>query len=191
VIVKTPPESARINRNLTCALITDWGTALTATPFGDLGSAQKMCSAYARLVLALSEHKDYETESLKGRAMGGTLSLRRREFATHSKMDTYTRGGKESYWINEHHRACFAAAYPDVYQFIFESTGSGEIVLTAQSRFSSFFNALYRSSSLRLSLIAKGLLDRESPAKYTIGVGAGRYGNHVRCAWPTAFPLFA
>ena len=191
VMVKDPPDAAYITRNLTCALITAWGTSLDRKPFNHLGSAQDMCIAYARLVLALSEHKSYETKSVGGRVGGGTLSLRRREFATHSKMDTYTRGGKESYWINEHHRACFAAAYPDVYEFIFESTGSGEIVLTAQSRFKSFFTALTRSDPLRQSLMAKGLLTRESDAKYTIGVGAGRYSNQLRCAWPRDFPLFA
>jgi hypothetical protein len=192
VMVKNPPDAAYIARNLTCGLVTAWGTQLDKKPFTHLSSAQDMCIAYARLVLSLSEHKSYQTKGgIAGRKSGGTLSLRRREFATHSKMDTYTRGGKESYWINEHHRACFAAAYPDVYEFIFESTGSGEIMLTAQSRFSSFFKAVNGSDPLRQSLMAKGLLAEESGGKYSIGVGAGRYANQPRRAWPSDFPLFA
>lgn len=125
VMAKTPADSAYITRNLACGLLRQWGTAIDKTPYSFLNSPQDMCIAYARLVLSLSEHKSYETGSVMGRLMGGTTSLRRRDFAKHSKMDTYTRGGKESYWINEHHRACFAAAFPDVYEFIFESTGSG------------------------------------------------------------------
>jgi hypothetical protein len=190
VMVKNPPDAAYITRNLTCGLVTAWGTQLDKKPFTHLSSAADMCIAYARLVLSLSEHKSYETTSFGGRKGGATLSLRRREFATHSKMDTYTRGGKESYWINEHHRACFAAAYPDIYEFIFESRGSGEIVLTSQSRFSAFFKAI-KSDPLRQSLMSKGLLALGSDGKYTIGVGVGRYSNQMKCAWPADFPLFA
>lgn len=191
VMASNPPDSAYITRNLACALVSDWGTQLTAVPYGHLDSAENMCIAYARLVLSLSEHKSFETKSINGRMMGGTTSLRRRDFATHSRMDTYTRGGKESYWINEHHRACFAAAFPDVYKFIFESTGSGEIALTAQSRFSAMFNILQRSDALRHSLMSKGLLVEESNTKYLMGVGTGRYTNQIACAWPGTFPMFA
>lgn len=191
VMVKTPSDAAYITRNLACGLLRDWGTAINATPYGHLGSAQDMCIAYARLVLALSEHKSYETKSIGGRLGGGTTSLRRREFAKHSKMDTYTRGGKESYWINEHHRACFAAAFPEVYDAIFESTGKGEMALTRQSRFSSFFQAVQASDPLRRSLELKGLLEEESPTQYMIGIGGGRYPNQVRSMWPDGFPLYA
>jgi hypothetical protein len=190
VMVKTPPDAAMITRNLACGLLRDWGSPIGSTPFGHLSSALDMCIAYARLVLALSEHKSYESQTVKGR-LGGSASLRRRDFAKHSKMDTYTRGGKESYWINEHHRACFAAAFPDVYEFIFESTGSGEIALTAQSRFGTFFKILRQAPALRHSLMAKGLLDAPSDTQYTAAVGAGRYTNQVRCAWPDGFPLHA
>lgn len=191
VMVGTPPDAAYITRNLACGLLRDWGTPVSATPYGHLNSSQDMCIAYARLVLALSEHKSYETTSLKGRLMGGTTSLRRREFATHSKMDTYTRGGKESYWINEHHRACFADAFPDVYQAIFESTGSGQMALTRQSRFSGFFGAVQASAPLRQSLIAKGLLEQQSADQFMVELGGGRYPNQVPTIWPDNFPLHA
>lgn len=191
VMVNTPPDSAYITRNLACALLQHWGTDINSIPYGYLRSPQDMCIAYARLVLALSEHKKYETGSVKGRVGGGTTSLRRRDFAKHSKMDTYTRGGKESYWINEHHRACFVAAYPDVYDCIFESTGSGEMALTRQSRFASFFHAVSGYASLRDSLELKGLLATESVDRYMIGIGAGRYTNQPRRAWPNELPLHA
>ena len=191
VMVKTPPDAAYVTRNLACGLLRDWGTPINVTPYGHLSTAQDMCVAYARMVLALSEHKSYETKSVMGRVMGGTTSLRRREFAKHSKMDTYTRGGKESYWINEHHRACFAKAFPDVYELVFESQGSGEMALTAQSRFSAFFNLVKGNAPLRRSLELKGLLVEESPTRYLIGIGAGRYSNQLRRLWPDAFPLHA
>jgi hypothetical protein len=191
VMVKAPPDSACITRNLACGLLRQWGTPISKAPFAHLGSPQDMSIAYARLVLSLSEHKHYETKSLTGRLMGGTTSLRRRDFAKHSKMDTYTRGGKESYWINEHHRACFAAAFPDIYALIFESTGSGEIGVTGQSRLSSFFRLLKSYPPLVDSLAAKGLLAAESDEKYWIGIGTGRYTHQVRCAWPNNFRLHA
>lgn len=191
VIPGTPIDSAYITRNLACGLLSDWGTPVTGVPYGHLSSTKDMCIAYARLVLALSEHKGYETKSLKGRAGGGTPSLRRREFATHSKMDTYTRGGKESYWINEHHRACFADAFPDVYEAIFESTGSGDIALTARSKFAGFHGAVSGSAALRESLAAKGLLAEEPGGRYYVGIGTGRYANQVRCEWPVNWPLHA
>ncbi len=191
VMVKTPADAAYITRNLACGLLRDWGTPITSTPYGHLGTSQDMCIAYARLVLSLSEHKSYETSSFMGRVMGGTTSLRRRDFAKHSKMDTYTRGGKESYWLNEHHRACFADAFPAAYDLIFERKGSGEMALTAQSRLASFFKVVKASAPLRNSLALKGLLAVESDEKYMIGVGAGRYSNQLRRLWPEQFPLHA
>lgn len=191
VMVKTPADAAYITRHLAYALLHDWGTPIGTVPYGHLGSSQDMCIAYARLVLSLSEHKSFETKSVGGRIGGGSTSLRRREFATHSRMDTYTRGGKESYWINEHHRACFASAFPEIYEFIFESTGSGEISLTARSRFSAFYNVVNQSAPLRNSLMAKGLLAAVSANEYTMGVGTGRYTNQTRCEWPDDFPLHA
>jgi len=194
VIVGNPPESATITRNLACGLLQAWGTPVTDTPFADLSSPRAMSVAYARLVLSLSEHKDYETESFKGRKGGGTISLRRRDFATHSKMDTYTRGGKESYWINEHHRACFAEAFPDAYDAIFESRGSGDIKLTASSRFATFFQAVHGNAPLRNSLLAKGLLAGTGDGSLLMGLGAGRYSNQLNRSWPVSsqyFPLHA
>ena len=104
-------------------------------------------------------------------------------------MDTYTRGGKESYWVNEYHRACFADAFSDAYDAIFESTGSGEVALTAQSKFAALYGAVNGSAPLRQSLAAKGLLAEEPGNKYYVGVGTGRYTNQVRCEWPEDWPL--
>lgn len=189
VMVKTPPEAAYITRHLGYALLTKWGTKINTIPYGKLRAADVVCEEYARLVLSLSEHRHYQTSGFGSRIAGG-LSLRRRDFAKHSKMDTYTRGGKESYWINEHHRACFASAYPDVYTLIFESPGSGEIKLTANSRFARFFDAVSASGPLQQSLMAKGLLKVDEGSLW-IGVGTGRYSSQLKCSWPDEFPLHA
>jgi hypothetical protein len=194
VMVKDPPDAAYITRNLACGLLQAWGTPVTDTPYGHLSTARDMSVAYARLVLSLSEHKDFETKSVGGRVGGGTTSLRRRDFAKHSKMDTYTRGGKESYWINEHHRACFAEAFPDAYDAIFESKGSGEIALTANSRFATFFHAASGNAPLSNSLLAKGLLATTGDGGLLMGIGAGRYSNQLKRSWPVGsqyFPLHA
>jgi hypothetical protein len=189
VMVNTPPDSAYITRNLACAFLLNLGTSVSSVPYGHLGSPLDMCVAYSRLVLSLSEHRQYQSQGVGDRVVG--TGLRRRDFAKHSKMDTYTRGGKESYWINEHHRACFAAAFPEVYNFVFESKSSGEMAVTARSRFSGFHKALSSLSPLRNSLIAKGLLAGGDGGAYWIDNGAGRYSNQIRQAWPDEFPLCA
>ena len=194
VMVKEPPDAAYITRNLGCGLLQAWGTPVTDTPYGHLSTARDMSIAYARLVLSLSEHKSFETKGFGGRVGGGTTSLRRRDFATHSKMDTYTRGGKESYWINEHHRACFADAFPDAYDAIFESKSGGDITLTASSRFATFFQAVSGNAPLRNSLLAKGLLAGTGDGSLLMGIGAGRYSNQLNRSWPVGsqyFPLHA
>lgn len=192
VMVNTPPDAARITRNLACGLLRHWGTQINSTPFGFLSSAPDMCVAYARLVLALSEHKKYESGTFKGR-VGGSPSLRRRDFAKTSKMDTYIRGGKGSYWINDHHRACFAEAFPYAYPFIFESSGTGEAALTAHSRYAALYAAVNNPSNteLRNSLLAKELLGVDSAGQFLIGKGAGHYSNQVRRSWPEELPLHA
>jgi len=65
------------------------------------------------------------------------------------------------------------------------------MALTAQSRFSTFFEVVSASAPLRQSMALKGLLAEESPARYMIGVGAGRYSNQLRRLWPDQFPLHA
>jgi hypothetical protein len=187
VIPGAPPDSAYITRNLTAGLLKDWGTQLTSTPFGHLGTDEDMCEAYGRLVLSLSEHSSYQTKGIGSRLMG--LGLRRRDFARHSKMDTYTRGGKESYWINEHHRACFQSAYPAAYNAIFERAANGQQMPVARVDFS-LFQAMNNRPATRTSLMAKGLLV-DQPT-YTIEIGSGRYAlDAAALAWPDPFPRYA
>lgn len=186
VIPGNPPDAAYITRNLAAGFLRQLGTQLDATPYAHLSTPQDLCEAYGRLVLSLSEHASYQTTGLKNRLVG--TGLRRRDFAKHSKMDTYTRGGKESYWINEHHRACFAAAFPQAYQAIFESKGSGEAPLSQVD--STLLRVLNNRPAIKNSLMAKGLLV-DYPA-YQVGIGAGRYANALASvAWPAGFALHA
>jgi hypothetical protein len=186
VIVGTPPDSAYITRNLAAGFLSSLGTPLNATPYNHLSTVADMCEAYGRLVLSLSEHTSYETSGLKNRAVGS--GLRRRQFAKHSRMDLYTRGGKESYWINEHHRACFEAAFPNAYQTIFESAAGGEAPLASVD--GALSNCIANRHGIRRSLMAKGLLT-DDPT-YKVGVGGGRYPNAgPGVSWPVGFPLHA
>jgi len=185
VIPGSPVESALVTRNLACAFLTRFGTRLTATPYANLGSPVEMSLAYARLVVSLSEHVNYQTKGLKNRLMG--LGLRRREFAKHSKMDAYIRGGKGSYWINEHHRACFAKAFPAGHHCIFESAWQGEA--DASMVDVALTKALDTFPSLRQSLVSKGLMTGDGP--YMLGIGAGRYPNQLRISWPDTLDLHA
>lgn len=185
VMVNTPADAAYITRNLASAFLRANGSPIIKKAYPHLNSPEDMCQAYGRLVLSLSEHRKYQSSGLGSRLVG--MGLRRRAFATHSKMDGYTRGGKGSYWINEHHRACFAAAFPGAYQQIFESTGAGEKPLADVDR--GLLGALSRLGAIRDSLVAKELLQGEPD--YTIEVGGGRYGDAVKSPWPQGFPLHA
>ena len=186
VVPGTPIDSAYITRNLAAGFLNSLGTPLNATPYNHLSSASDMCEAYGRLVLSLSEHKSYQTSGAKNRAVGG--GLRRREFAKHSKMDLYTRGGKESYWINEHHRACFEAAFPSTYQAVFDSHPGGEELLSKVDPL--LFRAIGNRPAIRQSLMAKGLLSED--LSYSVGIGGGRYAKAgIVAPWPMGFPLHA
>ncbi len=186
VIPSNPADAAYITRNLAAGFLNSLGTPLNATPYNHLSTVADMCEAYGRLVLSLSEHKSYQTRKFGDRMVG--TGLRRREFAKHSKMDLYTRGGKESHWINEHHRACFEAAYPRAYQAIFEANGPGEDLLSKID--STLFKALPNRPATRDALIAKGLM--EADLGYKVGIGAGRYAKaSASVAWPLGFPLHA
>jgi len=187
VVVGNPADSAYITRNLACSFLRKFGTAVTATPYSFLNSSADMCLAYARLVLSLSEHNTYETSGVMNRLVGS--GLRRRDFAKHSKMDSYTRGGKESYWINEHHRACFADAFPAAYQYIFESSSPMARLAPVATIDVALSNALGTYAPLRNSLVAKGLM--VGPAPFSIGEGVGRYPNHMHIAWPATLDLHA
>ncbi|MCB1956777.1 MAG: hypothetical protein KDG55_13935 [Rhodocyclaceae bacterium] len=190
VMVKIPADAAYITRNLAAAFLRANGSPLARKAFAHLNSPEDMCQAYGRLVLSLSEHRAYQSSGIASRLVG--MGLRRRAFATHSKMDGYTRGGKGSYWINEHHRACFQAAFPAAYQNIFESNGRGQWPLAdIDGRLQ---GALSRLTAIRDSLMAKELLaiDGTGPRpEYLIELGAGRYGDQVVSAWPGDFPLHA
>ncbi|QRP62907.1 hypothetical protein I6J77_12305 [Rhodanobacter sp. FDAARGOS 1247] len=185
VIPNEPAYAAYITRNLACGFLRSLGTSIDGVPYNFLCSAADMCEGYARLVMGLSEHKSYQTSGMKNRLVGG--GLRRRSAAKHSRMDLYTRGGKESYWINEHHRACFAAAYPGAYQTIFEDVGNGNLLLSKVD--SRLFQAVGSSAFLRDSLMSKGLLT-DDPT-YTVEVGGGRYADRRVSVWPATFPLHA
>ncbi|MCO8122056.1 hypothetical protein NHH03_09930 [Stieleria sp. TO1_6] len=190
VIASNPADSAHITRSLAYAFLNFLGTGLTEKPKPSLGSAVKMTEAYARLVLSLSEHKRYQTQNTfagRGAAKG---SFRRRKFATTSKMDTYTKGGKGGYWINEHHRACFKAAFPKAYNYIFETIGGGQPQLVSKID-SDLFRVLNNSpgGEIAQSLMAKELLVADMG--YQIQSGSGLYLNSPRVSWPDQLPLHA
>ena len=186
VVPGNPVDSATITRNLAAGFLNSLGTPLNATPYNHLSSVSDMCEAYGRLVLSLSEHKSFQTSGAKNRMVGG--GLRRREFAKHSKMDLYTRGGKESYWINEHHRACFEAAFPRTYQAVFESNATGDELLSKVDAV--LFGCINNRPAICNSLMAKGLLT-DDPT-YKVGIGAGRCAKaSASVGWPMGFPLHA
>lgn len=188
-----PVRTGQITRHLAYALLRDWGTRFEKKPYAHLGDATVMCLAYADLVNSLTESPSYGHGMVMGRVTGGTTCLRTRDFARHSKMDTYTHGGRDSYWINEHHRACFAQAFPAVYDVIFGSiVHPRPISLNMGSRFASrFVSVLEGHPRLLQSLQMKGLVEKVAPWKYLTQPGIGRYLVPSQQSWPSSFPLHA
>lgn len=187
-IVKSPPASAKITRNLAYGFLHWLDSPIWDVPFAELSTPEAMSEAYGELVLAMSERKTFQTTVMKGLAGGGATGMSGRSFQN-SKMDTYTRGGVGSYWINEHHRACFRAAYPKAYSAMFltdlrENKPVGQVD-------PKLAGVLKTQINLTFSLVSKNLLIPAAQG-FEISLGAGKqWGDHVFSPWPAQFPLHA
>lgn len=179
--------SSHITRALGMAVMSHFGTRFDSAPIPYLNSSVAMTQAYAHMHNHLDAYKDHETSGLKNRLIGG--GLRRRSFARSENLSHYVTGGKGSYWINEHHRACFKRAFPTLYRDIFGSRGDRLINLNGYGDAAHYLRS---HTTLRKSLVAHDMLV-ELNGSWQVVEGAGIYDDHgvaehIR-RWPGALPL--
>lgn len=175
---------ANITRNLAYAFLRHFGTPFDAQPAPAYTSSRAMCEAYASIRLALNGGSFRDTSGLGARIIGKGLG--RRDFATTEQMSRYVAGGKQSYWVNEHHRACFKDAFPEVYQTIFRGSARTD-------QLSPFNPGLLggAQTDLTKSLEAMGYLPTVA-GRMQVHHGAGRYvGRPDENLWPSPLPKHA
>lgn len=112
--VNGSPE-ASITHNLAFAFLRHFGTPFEAVPNTYINSNALMCRYYGRAINGSAQYRD--SSGIASRVVG--MGLGRRSFAKTANMNQYVSGGKTSYWINEHHRYCFANAFPNTFNAIF------------------------------------------------------------------------
>lgn len=175
---------ANITRNLAFAFLRHFGTRFDAIPAPAFVSSRAMCEAYAEVRLALQGGQFHNTSGAMSRVVGKGLG--RREFATTEQLSQYVSGGKDGYWVNEHHRACFKEAYADLYRDIFRgSARTGQFAPASGSQLAALGGA---HTPLARSLIALGYVSNTA-GRLTIHYGQGRYtGRPNDNLWPGALP---
>ncbi len=179
--------AADITRSLGMAVMSTYGTRFTGAPNPYLNSSLAMARAYGHVQNTMGRYKANETSGFKNRVIG--LGLGRRDFAKSENMTDYVRGGKDGYWVNEHHRACFKAALPNVYAAIFRGVSNQLKPLNGYPE----GHTVQGHASLLTSLEAHGFL-HEINGTWQVALGTGRYTDHTSHAgyrrhWPGGLPL--
>lgn len=113
--VNGSPETA-ITLNLAYAFLRHFGTTFDSGPSTLINSNALMCRYYGRAVNGAGQYQD--SSGFSDRLVG--TGFARRSFAKTKNMGQYVSGGKTSYWINEHHRYCFANAFPSTFGIVFQ-----------------------------------------------------------------------
>jgi len=111
-------ETYDISISMIYAFLKHFGTDFAGPPPHYIATPQDMCEKYAlmRQNMNTGMYQHNQNKGLGQRVQGG---FARREFAKTANMRQYVAGGKRSYWVNEHHRACFKRAYPSLYHLVF------------------------------------------------------------------------
>lgn len=176
--------SSHITRALGMAVMSHFGTTFDSAPIPYLNSSVSMVRAYAHMLNHMDRYESKETSGTKNRLIGG--GLRRRAFARKANMGAYVTGGKGSYWVNEHHRACFQRAFPRLYRDIFGVQGDRLINLNGYGDAAHY---LRTHETLRQSLFDRGMLE-EINGSWQVVEGSGFYANQGQpLEWPGHLPL--
>lgn len=181
-------ETHDISISMIYAFLRHFGTDFTAPPPHYVASARDMCEKYAEMRHKLDQglYKKKQTSAFKfdNRVQG---SLSRRDFAKTANMPRYVLGGKTSYWVNEHHRACFKLAYPDLHSLIF---GQPRQDRTKTVNVGGIWN-----SALLQSLIERDFcFNPRLHSLVSVNVGAGWYLEgggleQLHADWPMGIPV--
>jgi hypothetical protein len=183
-------EAYDISIRIAYACLRHWGTDFTSPPDSAVANARDMCEHYALMRYKMDQgtYKKKQTSGIVDRIIG--IGLRRREFAKKQNMQHYVVGGKTSYWVNEHHRACFQLAYPSLYTTIFAmppSSGTGWI--GGKRRIT---ENLTGSTWLLNSLLAhKFIAGLNNNQIWVANAGSGYYEGteNLHATWPLSIPV--
>lgn len=184
--VAASPES-NITRNLAYAFLTHFGSRFDGLPAPAYISDQAMCQGYAKIRVASQAGSYKDSSGTFARIIGKGLG--RRDFATSANMGGYVSGGKGSYWVNEHHRACFKSGFPGLYRTIFRgSARTDQFEPLGQSDLRSIGGP---EGDIARSLVGMGYLF-DTAGTLMVQHGAGRYvGRPQGNLWPQNLPRHA
>ena len=178
--VSGSPEKT-ISVNLAFTFLRHFGTAFTGVPSPLLGSAAQVCQQYA--VIKASEGQYKKTSGIKSFAIG--MGIGTRSFAKKANLGMYVSGGAESYWVNEHHHACFKAAYPGAYRAIFTRQSSfGQSMAIPLNEISAMGGM---SGTVTHTLQQAGFLT-QSHGRIAANPGSGVTASAVSNLWPSSLP---
>ncbi len=184
VIEGDPPESWIISKRLVKSFLQHHGTQFI--PFAaELYNLEAICNYYGRLV-------QWRREANTGPSLlttlvgGGVTGAGSRSFTTTENMVRYVQGGKEGYWINEHHRACFRALYPRAYDKLFGSAVGPNDIRSIQPE---MFTHLHPTDTVQ-SLVDTGIMRAENDGRYAAYNEPNRYRTTSEMSWPPRWPLF-
>lgn len=180
------PQS-RIALSLAYGFLRSMGTQFGGPPPGAISSSQNMCKIYGQIRLALQGGQYSSSSGAMTRVVG--TGLRRRSFAKKANMSQYVSGGKASYWVNEHHRACFKSSMRGLYDAIFRSSiKSGQTEPMSGQMLASMGGA---NGRIARSLEAMDFITRER-GQVTLDWASGRYAGRPNAnLWPANLPKHA
>jgi hypothetical protein len=177
------PE-ANITLNLAYAFLRNFGSQFSAGPSAPLSTPAAMCQQYAVCKAGAGQYKS--TSGVKNFLIG--MGIGQRSFTKQKNMGLYVSGGTQSYWVNEHHHACFKQAYPNAYRAIFTRQPSfGRPIAIPPNEISGMGGI---SGVVTHTLAQAGLLTNEQ-GRISANPGAGVTASAAGNLWPIQLPKHA
>ncbi len=130
-------------------------------------STTQLCNLYGKIKQRRSAYSAKKNKGLFNRVQGG---FKTREVLTQVKM--YTKNSR--YFLNDHHRVCFKAAFPQVYEYFFTKHVANPTRYTSKKILPSSplgiqLQQMYQASESSFDALMEFGLDRSmSPAVFTI-----------------------
>lgn len=168
------PEVTRMVRALAYKFLTYNGTVFSKGE--PQYSHSEACKVYADIMLKRDQYAGMFKKNFMNKQMGGVA-----ERAVRHDVQNYV-GADSRFFVNEHHRECFQAAYPDIYNYFFTTAigvPNGKVSTSYQpgSYWGQRLQQFYQAAPNSFELMSKvyNLERRSKPEIWTVsppGVGA-------------------
>lgn len=172
-----------ISLNLAYTFLRHCGTTFSALPSPALGSASQVCLQYGIIKAKAASGQYKSTSGIKNFIVG--LGIGQRSFTKKKNLGLYVSGGADSYWINEHHHACFKAAFPNTYRAIFTRQPSFGRPLAIAPNEIAMMGGI--AGIVTQTLDQAGFLGKEN-GRIVANPGAGVTASAVSNLWPSTLP---